>query len=213
MAEIKTLIKKRASIKAKLTQFSTYLNTAKSCEKLSQLQVTEIECRLNTFESLYHKYDALQNDLEEAADDPSEQYTEREDFEKQYYALLAIARQLIADSRKPCAGDSDSEVAVSCTSHTHKHNSIRLPKIDLPKFSGDYHDWLEYRDTFLSIIHQNDSIDNINKLHYLRASLRGSALLVIDNLDFKSDNYNTAWKLLNDRYDNKRLLVVTARER
>lgn len=207
MAEIKTLIKKRASIKAKLTQFSTYLNTAKSCEKLSQLQVTEIECRLNTFESLYHKYDALQNDLEEAADDPSEQYNEREDFEKQYYALLATARQLIADFRKPCSGDSDSEVAVSCTSHTHKHNSIRLPKIDLPKFSGDYHDWLEYRDTFLSIIHQNDSIDNINKLHYLRASLRGSALLVIDNLDFKSDNYNTAWQLLNDRYDNKRLLV------
>ncbi|XP_047986591.1 uncharacterized protein LOC125226606 isoform X1 [Leguminivora glycinivorella] len=50
-------------------------------------------------------------------------------------------------------------------------------------------------------------MDNINKLHYLRASLKGSALLVIDNLDFKSENYTSAWKLLCSRYDNKRLLV------
>ncbi|XP_047019396.1 uncharacterized protein LOC124629845 isoform X6 [Helicoverpa zea] len=207
MSDIKSLIKKRASIKAKLTQFSSYLNISKSCEQLSEVQIVEVEYRLNTIENLYDKYDVLQADMEEMVDDPSEQYAEREEFEKQYYSLVAAARQLISNARKQASGNSIAEVDVSCSKHTHKHNSIRLPKIDLPKFSGSYHDWLEFRDTFISIIHDNDSIDNINKLHYLRASLKGSASLIIDNLDFRSDNYDAAWKLLCDRYDNKRLLV------
>lgn len=206
MADIKALIKKRASLKAKVTQFSTYLNVVKSCEKLSDVQLIEIEHRLNIFESLYEKYDTLQMDLEEAVDDSSEQFAEREEFEKLYYVLVASARQLISSARKQLTGDSASEV-VSGNSHTHKNSLVRLPKIDLPKFSGSYHDWLEFRDTFVSIIHNNEGIDNINKLHYLRASLKGSASLIIDNLDFRSDNYDAAWNLLCARYDNKRLLV------
>lgn len=206
MADMKSFIKKRASIKAKLTQFSSYLNVSKSCEKLSEVQVIEIEYRLNIFESLYEKYDALQVELEALVDDPSEQYAEREEFEKLYYGLVASARQLISGSRKLLEGDFANEVD-SCITSTHKHNSIRLPKIDLPKFSGSYHDWLEFRDTFVSIVHNNTSLDKINKLHYLRVSLKGSASLVIDNLDFRSENYDTAWKLLCERYDNKRLLV------
>lgn len=139
-------------------------------------------------------------------DDPNEQYAEREEFEKQYYGLVASSRQLISAARKLLQSEAVSEVG-SCGAHTHKHNSIRLPKIDLPKFNGAYHDWLEFRDTFISIIHINNNIDNINKLHYLRASLKGSAALVINNLDFTSTNYDIAWKLLCDRYDNNRLLV------
>ncbi|XP_075976888.1 uncharacterized protein LOC142977075 isoform X6 [Anticarsia gemmatalis] len=204
MSDTKALIKKRASIKAKLTQFSAFLLISKTCERLSDVQVIEVEHRLNLIETLYEKYDALQMDLEALVDDPSEQYAEREEFEKQYYGLVASARHLISSVR---SRRTDSEVDVSCSNHTHKQNTIRLPKIDLPKFSGSYQDWLEFRDTFTSIIHKNDSIDKINKLHYLRASLKGSASLVVDNLDFRSENYDAAWKLLCDRYDNKRLLV------
>ncbi|XP_022824611.1 uncharacterized protein LOC111355114 [Spodoptera litura] len=145
-------------------------------------------------------------DLEEAVDNPSEQYAEREEFEKLYYTLVASSRQLIGSARGHLTGDSASEV-VSDTSHKHKHSSVRLPKIELPKFSGSYHDWLEFRDTFISIIHKNEDIDKVNKLHYLRASLKGSASLIIDNLEFGSDNYDAAWELLCSRYDNKRLLV------
>ncbi|XP_035433783.1 uncharacterized protein LOC118265164 isoform X2 [Spodoptera frugiperda] len=109
MTDIKSLIKKRASIKAKLTLFSTYLNVVKSCEKLSETQLIEIEQRLNAFESLYEKYDTLQIHLEEAVDEPSEQYAERETFENLYYALVASARQLVGSARKHLTGDSASE--------------------------------------------------------------------------------------------------------
>ncbi|XP_047026105.1 uncharacterized protein LOC124634536 isoform X3 [Helicoverpa zea] len=109
MSDIKSLMRKRASIKAKLTQFSSYLNIAKSCEQLSEVQIVEVEYRLNTIENLYDKYDVLQADMEEMVDDPSEQYAEREEFEKQYYSLVAAARQLISNARKQASGNSIAE--------------------------------------------------------------------------------------------------------
>lgn len=109
MTDAKSLIKKRASVKAKLTQFASFLNLSQSCKQLSDTQTVEVEYRLNIFENLYEKYDALQCDLETLADDPSEQYAEREEFEKQYYSLVATARQLISATRSRQAGDSSSE--------------------------------------------------------------------------------------------------------
>ncbi|XP_050555965.1 uncharacterized protein LOC118281405 isoform X1 [Spodoptera frugiperda] len=92
-------------------------------------------------------------------------------------------------------------------SHTNVHKPVKLPTIQLPKFSGLYTNWLEFRDTFSSLVHCNDSIDEINKFHYLRASLEGSAAVVINSIEFSSSNYSVAWQLLCDRFDNKRLLI------
>ncbi|CAG9114803.1 unnamed protein product [Plutella xylostella] len=84
---------------------------------------------------------------------------------------------------------------------------IKLPTISLPSFDGSYDQWLEFRDTYLSLIHNSIDIDNVQKFHYLRSSLTGNALQVIKSLEFSSDNYVTAWELLQNRYNNNRLLV------
>ncbi|XP_045539664.1 uncharacterized protein LOC123722310 [Papilio machaon] len=97
--------------------------------------------------------------------------------------------------------------ALSCSSPQRNNNIVKLPTIQLPKFSGSYNNWLEFRDTFCSLIHSNDSIDNINKFHYLRASLEGTAAVVIQSIEFSAGNYLIAWNLLCDRFDNKRLLI------
>ncbi|XP_075990377.1 uncharacterized protein LOC142986031 [Anticarsia gemmatalis] len=136
MSDTKGLIKKRASIKAKLTQFSNYLNVSESCEKLSDVQIIEIEYRLNLFEGLYEKYDALQCDLEEALDDPSEQFAEREAFEKQCYGLVASARQLISSARKHHLGDSDLQ-RFRRIEYLKQHFWVR--------FSHEYVVWLQER--------------------------------------------------------------------
>lgn len=82
-----------------------------------------------------------------------------------------------------------------------------MPTIQLPKFSGSYENWLEFRDSFNSLIHCNDTIDEINKFHYLRASLEGPAAVVIQSFEFSASNYSVAWNVLCERYDNKRLLI------
>ncbi|XP_045541793.1 uncharacterized protein LOC106716081 isoform X1 [Papilio machaon] len=77
----------------------------------------------------------------------------------------------------------------------------------MPTFNGQYDQWLEFRDTFLSLVHNSRDISNIQKFHYLKSSLKGSAELVIDSLEFSSNNYEVAWDLLLNRYDNHKLLI------
>ncbi|XP_048001463.1 uncharacterized protein LOC125238232 [Leguminivora glycinivorella] len=205
----KELIKKRASIKAKLTQFIAYLNTAKTCERLSDSQLVELDMRIKKLDDSYNSFDNYQSELEMLVEDPAEQYAERELFERSYYKEIAAARELVDRHRSQHAKEVQSEVGSNeCpTVVSNKHGNVRLPKINLPHFSGGYQNWLEFKDIYVSLIHTETSIDNINKFHYLRASLHGSAALVIRSLDFKGDNYDAAWKLLCERYDNKQLLV------
>ncbi|XP_022827332.1 uncharacterized protein LOC111357037 isoform X3 [Spodoptera litura] len=146
MADIKSFIKKRASIKAKLTQFNSYLSVSKSCEKLSEVQIVEIEYRLNIFENLYEKYDALQDELEALVEDPSEQYAEREEFEKLYYSLVASARQLISGARKLLEGDSANEVQNANINSLKRFHRIDVLKQHFwTRFAHEYIMWLQER--------------------------------------------------------------------
>ncbi|KAL6418020.1 hypothetical protein ACFW04_011103 [Cataglyphis niger] len=82
-----------------------------------------------------------------------------------------------------------------------------LPRIQLPQFSGLYEDWPSFRDLFHSFIGKDNSAANVEKLHYLKACLKGEAELLIRSLPTTGENFDRAWKVLTDYYENKRLLV------
>ncbi|KAI8441259.1 hypothetical protein MSG28_014900 [Choristoneura fumiferana] len=56
-----------------------------------------------------------------------------------------------------------------------KSNQVKLPRITIPTFSGKYTEWMSFRELFVSLIHNNKEIDNVQKLHYLKANLTGEA--------------------------------------
>lgn len=207
-AKIKELIKRRGGFKAKLTHFSNFLRLLPNND-LDNFQAAELKSRLNLMETLYKEFDVLQTDLELMSEDADDMYAEREQFETQYHALVARARTHVEPARAPSPALMSATSTDDLPQHGSgcKHDFVRLPKIDLPHFDGDYQHWLEFRDTYLSLIHHNNSIQEINKFHYLRAALTGSASLVLKSIDFKADNYGTAWQLLLERYNNERLLV------
>ncbi|KAL6417645.1 hypothetical protein ACFW04_012598 [Cataglyphis niger] len=82
-----------------------------------------------------------------------------------------------------------------------------LPRIQLPQFSGLYEDWPSFRDLFHSFIRKDVSAANVEKLHYLKACLKREAELLIRSLPTTCENFDRAWKVLTDYYENKRLLV------
>ncbi|XP_070159809.1 uncharacterized protein [Polyergus mexicanus] len=82
-----------------------------------------------------------------------------------------------------------------------------LPRIQLPQFSELYEDWPSFRDLFHSLIGKDESAADVEKLHYLKACLKGEAELMIRSLPTTGENFNRAWKVLTDYYENKRLLV------
>lgn len=48
-----------------------------------------------------------------------------------------------------------------------------LPRIQLPQFTGRYEEWPAFRDLFESLICKESALGKVEKLHYLKTSLRG----------------------------------------
>ncbi|XP_065370933.1 uncharacterized protein LOC135963086 [Calliphora vicina] len=83
----------------------------------------------------------------------------------------------------------------------------RLPKIDLPTFSGDYLEWISYRDMFKTLVHQNNSLTKVQKYFYLKSSCTGTPLSLVNEYPAAESSYDLAWDALEKRFHNERKLV------
>ncbi|XP_055840984.1 uncharacterized protein LOC129908495 [Episyrphus balteatus] len=85
--------------------------------------------------------------------------------------------------------------------------TLKLPKITLPKFDGNYIKWKQFCDLFTELVYKQD-IANCQKLFYLKTTLTGEAENLIRHFSTSDNNYDAAWQVVKDRYDNPRLLVT-----
>ncbi|GFW33623.1 integrase catalytic domain-containing protein [Trichonephila clavipes] len=83
--------------------------------------------------------------------------------------------------------------------------SIKLPEIPLPKFSGKYEERSNFKIQFKNMISTNLQLSSEQKLHYLKAAFTSEA----KNLETISDSFESLFKSLEERYENKRLIVKT----
>jgi hypothetical protein len=61
------------------------------------------------------------------------------------------------------------------THSTRNSSFVKLPSIELPSFDGTVSKWFHFLETFESLIIQNRTLPNVQKLHYLISSLKGEA--------------------------------------
>ena len=90
-----------------------------------------------------------------------------------------------------------------------RRTSVRLLKIELKKLGGQIIKWQEFWDTFEATIHDNPSLQPIEKFNYLRAQPKNEALKSIARLELTNANYEAAINLLKERHDNNQLIVDT----
>lgn len=82
--------------------------------------------------------------------------------------------------------------------------SIKLPKLNLPSFSGNIQDWLSFKDLFRASVHNNANLSDAQKLQYLKSSLKADAARIVQSIAISDGNYETAWALLEERFSNNR---------
>lgn len=195
---IRELVRKRGIIKGRLTKFANYLNGFKS--DLTVQNRIDIKLRKQGAADLFKEFNEIQSNMESTVRDCdlNEQSDQRELFEDAYYQAVAKAEFMLKD-------EAEAPTGSDCT--RTKSRTVKLPTITMPSFDGSYEHWLEFRDTFHSLVHNSKEINPIEKFHYLKLSLKGSAALVIESLEFSALNYSVAWELLLNRYNNSRLLV------
>ncbi|KAL4704557.1 hypothetical protein ACJJTC_012274 [Scirpophaga incertulas] len=120
--KIEKLFKKRGCIKSKLTIFGNYLNLLQSSSDHSEIQLLDLESRYKKFNNLYEEFDKLQDDIELLSDKPDTELACREQFEEQYFALVAAARRLLGDRHSGSvpqdASGSSSEIERATVKHS-----------------------------------------------------------------------------------------------
>ena len=83
--------------------------------------------------------------------------------------------------------------------HT-RDTTTRLPKLDLPQFSGNPLNWQPFWDCFQAAVDSNRSLTGVQKLSYLRAQLRGEASRAIAGFQLTNTSYDDSVQLLRDRF-------------
>ena len=84
---------------------------------------------------------------------------------------------------------------------------LRLPKLDLPQFTGTYSAWPSFVDLFNGSVDNNQNLSNSQKLFYLKGALKGEPHRLISSLTTTDANYQVARDMLRTRYENTRAIV------
>lgn len=173
--EFSDLVRRRSNIQGRLTKLYNYVQDMQNGDigELSGIKIKELGRRLDIAQELFRQFDQLQTLIENICEDSatSEQIDIRDLIESKFIYVMSSIEELIekhsSQKEKETFGDACSNKSSTCISHGLQ--SIKLPTIKLPTFNGSYLKWLEFRDTFQSLIHNNESIPGINKFHYLRS--------------------------------------------
>lgn len=87
-----------------------------------------------------------------------------------------------------------------------KHNEKSTPQIDIPVFDGNYNKWVSFRDLYTETIHNSNWLTKSQKMQHLKSKLKGEPEKLVQHLNISADNYDSCWDILQNRYENKRLL-------
>ncbi|XP_033231593.1 uncharacterized protein LOC117182604 [Belonocnema kinseyi] len=206
--KLRKLTLKRETTKGQLKEFQSFLNSYDKDTDLYQLPI-----RLQGLNSLFEHFDALCAKIDllnESLASKNERYSILNDF----YKIVSIAQKHVAETYSGHADplnlttlpNSDASSDDTPRTNAPKHK-IKVPQASIPTFTGQLEQWLSFKNFFMSVIHNQDDLSEVGKLHYLRTALRDEALKIIQVFSITKDNYTRAWDVLVKAYENKRLLI------
>ena len=157
-----------------------------------------------TFEMLHECYDKLQSATlacragaelgeEELDKDIHDELLYTEKFKLAKFSVASIKAAPVATPVAPPAAPTVP--------------SVKLERLKLPTFNGDLLQFTEFWPAFKARVHQSQSLAAPDKFEYLKTSLSGPALAVIQGLSHDETGYANAIKLLMNRYGRRSPLI------
>ncbi|XP_055918318.1 uncharacterized protein LOC129950401 [Eupeodes corollae] len=194
---------KRGRAKGTITRVSTFSESVVDSTPIDMLEI-----QLKKLQEAWSEFVLQQNNLYEFYDqegfvDPEPEYGE---YETKYFEAFS---KLSGSIRKHPDKDRDeaSTINASVLQKSNSRQSVVLPKLVIPVFTGDYKDWPVFKDLFTGTIDCNVSLTGTQKFQYLKSFLGGEAATLLKHISFTEENYLEAWDKLEARYDKKHLIV------
>lgn len=184
-----------------LKQFADAASDEKIANKTSRMQFRMMYEQLEGIQADFRKQHqsilTLMASMDKAID---EEEAVRKDFEFSASYVYAVYQTIFE-------ADLETSQIKTDPSITDNKPNLRLPKVEIPKFSGDLKAFKPFYDMFKSIVHENDRLSNVEKFNYLVSSLEGPASALVQCTPLTGNNYQTALDALVTRYDRPRLVA------
>ncbi|XP_058827221.1 uncharacterized protein LOC131687185 [Topomyia yanbarensis] len=178
-----------------MTSFNAIANFVDDFDE--ERDAIEVPVRLESIIKLWADLNTVQSELEsQDGVNLDEQLKMRTEFESAYYRTKGF---LLAKNKNFVPSVSSSP---STSRGPSSSSQVRLPDVKLPVFSGNLDSWLNFHDLFVSLVHSSVELSNIQKFYYLRSSLLGEALKLIQTIPLSANNYMVAWNLLIEHFQN-----------
>ncbi|XP_075977746.1 uncharacterized protein LOC142977620 [Anticarsia gemmatalis] len=161
-----------------------------------------IETRLEILEAQLKNFSAkYEGIIGECENEDLLNYFQEDIYERVFEIYLTYKVEL-----KNALSQSKSDSSSKDNCEAKSDSVVRLPKIVLPTFSGKYTEWSSFRDLFISLVHNNKRLDDVQRLHYLKTQLSGEAEQLIRHVPITESNYKKCWELLEHRFNNKKFM-------
>lgn len=218
---LKNLVKKRGNLRSYITRIINNVKSEVEHATPNDHAIYDYLVQLRPRERQLLAYDEAIGDILEGAD------YEREadaayDYHSNFVLIMDKAERRLARAGHPTNATSTPSGGSSTTSNsgsntssssgssnsggTTQGQSVRLPKLEIKKFSGNISDWQQFWSHFEGSIHLS-SLNKTDKFHYLNSYLEGQAAKTIAGLAVTEANYDSAITILEERYGRKDIIV------
>ncbi|GBL93940.1 hypothetical protein AVEN_76674-1 [Araneus ventricosus] len=187
--DIEAIKSKRRRAKAALTRISNSLDKPES-ESFGKVY---LQIRIDKLEEIYANFDSVDAKL-------PVKISEIEQFEKTYFETKAKLQTPLdkinfhMQMKKVNLPMQMKKVNLPMQMNNMASCSFKLPKINIKSFNGKYNDRPAFKDMYVSMIHHNEALSNIQKFHYISELLSDEPATVIKHIPFSEASYIEAWE-------------------
>ncbi|XP_063990400.1 uncharacterized protein LOC135169381 [Diachasmimorpha longicaudata] len=194
-----TLVRRRNELKQRVTSFLQWLESVRETPDLDEVEVKTDSLKKH-IEALPDIHDKI---MERISDEESPAHLEEvNNIESGFERGLALARKLLRKAAEAERASTSGSTPFQKLDHTE------TAKVNLPTFDGSIEDWAEFKDKFETMIHYNEPVATVHKLQYLLANVTGKAKRAVASMGGSERNYEEAWSLLKNKYDNPRKNIL-----
>lgn len=199
------LLKRKKVIKGKVTRLINLIDGLNT----ESISLPELEINLENLNSLIECTNGIFDEILVTCDD-----TEYDKYEEESHEILdrLNASKIKMRTMRLQFNSNLGTANLQTNANIFGHN-VNLPKLNLPSYSGNVTEWISFCDLFTASIHDNKNLSDAQKLQYLKLSLKGDAAFLIQSIQISDNNYQKAWEILKDRYENNSEIISATLDR
>ncbi|KAF8776764.1 hypothetical protein HNY73_013711 [Argiope bruennichi] len=208
------LKRKRKSLRTAVTKAVNDLETELANEQLNSEKLEEfseiLNCKFEQLSIVDQQLEPLFN-----TDNFEEEFETAQEYRDKVLLCLFRTKKKINQVAKLNLDNSSLVENTASTIPTENFlpqnvESIRIkfPKYHIARFFGDdASKWLTFWNSFETAVHNNESLNKVDKFNYLKAHLGGSALNTVEGFPISAAAYDEAVQLLKERFASTEVLV------